>query len=1160
MSDDLTGVVLAEGIQIRSHFQRSVNLERDGRSVLPAYYMPTARALDATRRWAAAMLDPSRPRAWSITGPYGSGKSSFALFLEALVARGSDPVHLAAREVLRDVDSGLSEMILTARRRWGCEQRGFIKAAATADREPVAVTVARALWSGACQYWPTRMPSDVLAALADIGDGVPSASKVLAALDCLCQRAPVMLVIDEFGKNLEAFAAIGGDADLYVLQGIAELCSSDRNAPLSLFTLQHLAFSDYAAGLSHQQRREWSKVQGRFEDVAFTGTPEETTHVVAGVYDHSKLNEGIRREVVAWASREYRRYSEMGFDSRLGGSADSLAACYPLHPLVLLVLPELCTRYAQSNRTLFGFLCGPEPGTVASWLRLNTPSDPLPVVTLDDLYRYFIESVAPMFSATGEASRWLEIERRLREVQGLSDDEASCLRVAAILNLVSSGGLLRASRELVVAALTSSGLGSLSIEAADRAIESLVDKGLMTYREHADEYRVWHGSDFDIQGTLLTAIEQQRRESPASLLESVAPAAPIVANRHSQRTGILRYFGCVFVDAATKDINIPGRADGVLVYALGDLSPTLTEELATYDRPVVVIRFGDVQQLVDAAVEFAAHAEVLQNSPELKSDWVARRELQERYEISARGLGAAIQEAVGPASDRLLMGTRPRRLDSSVPLNRLISDICDEAYHSAPPVRNEMIARRELTSQAAKARRELLEAMISSESVERLGLSGYGPERAMYEALLLAPGFHRGDGEGGWSFRPPSSSEGWFECWQVLEAGVCRRTDTHLPVTEVWRLLSSPPIGLKSGTIPVLFTVALLCWSEEVAIYQDGTFQPTLDAALLERMIKAPERFALKWFGLSGVRSMVIEAVSEAFGFALSRRRQRRNATVLSIVAPLLARVRSLPAYTRLTRSLSRQTDAVRSALLTAREPDELLFEALPRACGMEPFEPGPKAEGYRAMEFASRLKSAMSEMEGAYPALLATLKSELASEFDVPNGEGMRSGLRGRAQTLVERILDPKLRATLLTACDTSLDEQQWIEAMAMAIGDGPPHEWREEHVEHFRYRLRSLSAAYAHVEALYYAARPRQLEEGFESRRVTITAPDGTATNRVVWIERSEQPVVDELVTEVLEKLERRLGGEAGGALLAKLAMRLYEDEGKSPVVREGPEEAHA
>jgi polynucleotide 5'-kinase involved in rRNA processing len=78
---------LIEKISVNSHYTRSVNLERDADS--PAIvdgYIPTSRALQTLSRIADSMNADEAPRAWSLVGPYGSGKSSFAAFLTCMMA------------------------------------------------------------------------------------------------------------------------------------------------------------------------------------------------------------------------------------------------------------------------------------------------------------------------------------------------------------------------------------------------------------------------------------------------------------------------------------------------------------------------------------------------------------------------------------------------------------------------------------------------------------------------------------------------------------------------------------------------------------------------------------------------------------------------------------------------------------------------------------------------------------------------------------------------------------------------------------------------------------------------------------------------------------------------------------------------------------------
>lgn len=72
-------------IQVNSYYTRSINLERDANSdeILQAY-IPTNRVLQVLKKVADTFHTEQTVRAWSLVGPYGSGKSSFALFLSHL--------------------------------------------------------------------------------------------------------------------------------------------------------------------------------------------------------------------------------------------------------------------------------------------------------------------------------------------------------------------------------------------------------------------------------------------------------------------------------------------------------------------------------------------------------------------------------------------------------------------------------------------------------------------------------------------------------------------------------------------------------------------------------------------------------------------------------------------------------------------------------------------------------------------------------------------------------------------------------------------------------------------------------------------------------------------------------------------------------------------
>lgn len=75
-------------VTLRGRYRRSVDLARDvhAAEALDGYVV-TATARATLARVAAALDTPDAARAWSVIGPYGGGKSAFALFA-ARVAEG----------------------------------------------------------------------------------------------------------------------------------------------------------------------------------------------------------------------------------------------------------------------------------------------------------------------------------------------------------------------------------------------------------------------------------------------------------------------------------------------------------------------------------------------------------------------------------------------------------------------------------------------------------------------------------------------------------------------------------------------------------------------------------------------------------------------------------------------------------------------------------------------------------------------------------------------------------------------------------------------------------------------------------------------------------------------------------------------------------------
>ena len=1124
---------LIEMIDVNPRFARSANIERDlGVEALEGY-VPTGRAIDVVRRVGLGLQDPAAGRTFSVTGPHGGGKSSMALFLGSLLAARSSAQHKRAMALLAEVDGEAAQLLLRGLKAVAPQGQGFAQALVTATREPVSVTLERALQKVTGK--PNRSGSDPIEAIRRF-----------------VSEKPTLVVIDEFGKNLEAFAQGGAESDPYLLQELAELTQGTSALPLVVITMQHLAFDEYVTSSGSTQRREWAKVQGRFQDIPFIESSEQSRRLISSAV--TLKNDKLEGSLSHWADKNAERADSLGLRVEL----EAIGETYPLHPVVLAVLPQLCARFGQNERTLFSFMAGPEPLAVPAFLAREEvqSAGKLPLIGLDRVYDYFLESAGSSIGASSSVSRWIEIENRLRDTWGLNALEEAILKSMGVLNLMSSSGTLRASKSLLEFALNPHDDSSRRRE-IHKALVNLETRGVITYREFSDEYRIWQGSDFDLHGAIDVAKSEGRSLSLVELLKKTVELPPAVAGRHSQQGGILRVFDRAFVDSPTfqNSLQVGEGFDGRVLLAtepieIKDFSGGLPE------LPTLLVSPSELDGISDLALETFGLRLALQRAQASEVDWVARRELSERLAATRQELNARVFDAWLPENSKwqyLVTGRSSASLAAKTlrkggTVSSYLSEVADEVYSQAPRIANEMLARRELTSQGAKARRLLLEALIANTATPSLGLTGYGPERAMYEAVLAAPGLHR-EMNGHWGLRKPTDLA-WEPVWDALKQAVLDTASARTGLDTVMSVLERPPFGFKAGILPVLAVAFLIRESDDVALYEHGSLVLNLDDAVAERLAKNPGNFAVKYVGTTkGLRRQVIESVAGELSLSIPE----KEVTFLQVVKAVFQWMRRLPPYTQsVNDGLGEGAIRVRDAFKTAIEPDRLFFEELPVALDLRPFGATERGNRERAGTFARSLAQALRDLADCYPRLLQELQNDVSRQTGTPASttSELRAKLSGQAINLEGRILEPRLNAFVAALVREHLEDEAWVENVAMVVAEGvPPRAWSDENYNRFVRNLDELGGQLRRTQALLYENLSWD-GEGFETRRITITAPDGDEMSDVVALRLSEVKELRESMEPVIAEIATQYGSRQN-ALRTLMALLAVEAKAESKMI---------
>ncbi len=163
----------------------------------------------------------------------------------------------------------------------------------------------------------------------------------------------------KLGNFLEFEARHYGANDIYLLQALAEHACKGGEINLFLFVLLHQSFEQYAKGLGENLKNEWSKVQGRFEEVPFLESAEQVLRVVSAAFEHiidNKQKTALvdkTKKIVDVLIEQEAIPSALKPDE----AVDLYSNCYPLHPISAVILPLLCQKVAQmKERTLFSYL------------------------------------------------------------------------------------------------------------------------------------------------------------------------------------------------------------------------------------------------------------------------------------------------------------------------------------------------------------------------------------------------------------------------------------------------------------------------------------------------------------------------------------------------------------------------------------------------------------------------------------------------------------------------------------------------------------------------------------------------------------------------------------------------------------------------------------
>jgi hypothetical protein len=1097
---------LSDAVTISRQFVRSIRIDTDfGREDSLSGYICQGTARNVLEAMARQVQATSQ-RAFTWTGPYGGGKSSLALLLCSLVGKDKRLREQARKIIDVEETHPISQVFSAGPEGWTVlpivGQRGSVVQSLSS-----ALRTARGIRRGT-NFGRDSLIDQLVHEARDRAEGV-------------------LVVIDELGKYLEAASQGTGD-DINFFQDLAEkACRCEGR--LIVIGVLHQSFDAYASRLSRQVRDDWAKVQGRFVDVPLIAATDEVLELMSqaiNVDDRVDRNIDHCVREVAGSMRERRPATPASIESSLSG-------CWPLHPVTAALLGPVSRRkFGQNERSSFGFLSSREPYGFAEFLDMSP-------VSADSMYEparywdYLRANLEPAILASPDGHRWSSaldaVERA--EAKGTAL-HVSVTKTVALLELFRGGSGLAADPRVLNVAVC----GADSKDQVLRALHDLVQWKILIERRHQNAFGLFAGSDFDIDG----AIAQANAELTTDVVDQVSALAdlqPVVAKRLYAETGSMRWFTRRIVQVSRLGQWLSeGKADqgaaGTFLLCLpAERGQDVREQI---EWQMEMCKTGEVllgvptnaQVLFDLALELTAAQKVLKSRAELEGDAVARREVMARVTALQGALEEEVTEAL--AKSAWLWPGGPQRELTGNP-STLATKVARWLYPNTPHISSELINREAPSSNASKARRDLMYRMIRHGHQRDLGYEGFPADASLYHSTLRVQGLHRAVDSESWGFHSPDPKGSAYEraMWPVWAEAkrLCLADGTRVSVKDLHSLWSARPYGVRKGLSPILSLAFYMAHRSEVALYVDGVFTPELSELVIDEWLIAPESIRLQYVASTPKRNAVLKALSKCINEHIDSTELR---TPLDIARALVAMVLGLPMWTRRTMTVSKEAQLIRNMLLKASDPNQVLFAELPALLGSQDPE-----------TIAPALERALTELRDAYPRMLRKVRRHVLQALDHDDGDVVR--MRSRAISIKGVTGDLRIES-LLAHLERYDDSNAVIEGLISSAISKPNAAWVDRDIDQALLQLSSFAMEFRKAEVV--APMVRGTAGSRHMIGIVFGSGNGRRASGTVDIDAKDVPQVKELVNVLVATLKTHRR-ELVLAALAEVGAQLVEND---------------
>lgn len=671
----------------------------------------------------------------------------------------------------------------------------------------------------------------------------------------------MFIVFDEFSKFLESRDERYISNEMKIIQDLAELCNSTSDNSMYFQIVMHKPINSYNK-LNVNVKNSFKGIEGRVSPYYFESTLRNSFELAFDVIRKNDNYNKVKKQYIKTNNLIVSQISNipifnLEFDIEYI-KMELLDKCFPLHPITLYLLVKTSEKVAQNERTIFTFLTKNTSNALPSIINANYKYQYILPSTVFD---YFIKQ---LLEEKDDISIYKTASNALTALEMVQEEEhINFIKTLALILIVNDKEDLPTNYDILSCSLL------ISEEKCRHIIKELLNKGLIVQRRNGQlQFKI--NMDKDLQTDINNIVHTKfAKIDIVKELNEFSQNKYIYPRIYNIRNSITRFFKVEYIDENDylnlKNMNLffeEDYMDGLILNIVRKEKNNQVEvfnhaEEINDDRLIVVYpkKYNNYEKQIKRLLSI----KYLLNDNEYLEDNLIKAELELLFDDLKDELnnGVYFDYSILTTNSNYYNTYNESELCNAkrnISKDRILSDILRSVFSNTPKINLELINKQNVKGVYKKARESVCNKLLNHTIIyENLKTS---PEDTIIKCMLIETGLLKNNSD-----ENMQSLIDTINYFFNQDKGNFR---------ELYFILTTRPIGIRKGVIPIYLAYVLSQYTEGIIIQYKG-HDIELSGETLEKINDFPDEYSFKMDRITSFKTEYLSKLSSLFDCGLYR-------------------------------------------------------------------------------------------------------------------------------------------------------------------------------------------------------------------------------------------------------------------------------------------------